>query len=282
MLISKSDLYKGEWLELVFKNRNHNYGAYQLRQTHENVMTRTVSALFITAALFGTVVTVIAHSRPMVEKPPLERIIDVPIPKEKVYDAVKPKELPKPKVAPAAAPKNSAVVPTQVFVTPKPVEDHLAEEIKELDQNKAVGSVEVNGPSTGAVNASPAGEGDPNAKGTGTGDEDANGVRDFATVEVMPEPVGGMGAWNKFLEKNIRYPRIAQENNISGKSFVSFIIEKDGSLSNINIIRKGGNGFDEEAMRVLKLAKAWKPGLQNGQAVRVRYVIPINFQLEEQ
>jgi protein TonB len=59
---------------------------------------------------------------------------------------------------------------------------------------------------------------------------------------------------------------------------VSFIIEKDGTLSNITVLRPAGNGFDEEALRVLKLAKAWKPGMQNGQPVRVRFMLPVNFQ----
>jgi protein TonB len=63
---------------------------------------------------------------------------------------------------------------------------------------------------------------------------------------------------------------------------MSFVIEKDGSLSNIKVERGAGFGFDEEASRVLKLAKAWKPGMQNGQPVRVKYVIPMNFQLADQ
>jgi protein TonB len=63
--------------------------------------------------------------------------------------------------------------------------------------------------------------------------------------------------------------------------FVSFVIEKNGTLSNFVVERPAGNGFDEEALRVLKLAKAWKPGMQSGQPVRVKYVIPINFQLSE-
>jgi protein TonB len=100
-------------------------------------------------------------------------------------------------------------------------------------------------------------------------------------LDVMPEPVGGVSAWAKFLNKNLRFPSAAQEEGISGKVILSFIIEKDGHLSNITVDRPAGHGFNEEALRVLKLAKAWKPGMQNGQPVRVKYSIPINFQLSE-
>jgi protein TonB len=98
----------------------------------------------------------------------------------------------------------------------------------------------------------------------------------------MPEPIGGEKAWAKFLNKNLRFPYEAQQAGVSGRVILSFIIEKDGSLSNIVIERGAGNGFDEEALRVLKLAKAWKPGMQNGLPVRVKYDIPINFQLSSE
>jgi protein TonB len=80
----------------------------------------------------------------------------------------------------------------------------------------------------------------------------------------------------------LRYPPQAQEDGVGGRVYMSFIVEKDGTLSNINVERPAGHGFDEEAARVLKLAKAWKPGMQNGQAVRVKYIIPINFQINDQ
>ena len=97
----------------------------------------------------------------------------------------------------------------------------------------------------------------------------------------MPEPVGGEKAWSKFLNKNLRFPDAAQDERVSGKVYINFIIEKDGSLSNLVVDKAAGHGFDEEALRVLKLAKAWKPGMQNGQPVRVKYTIPINFQISE-
>src|SRR5260370_5699017 len=93
----------------------------------------------------------------------------------------------------------------------------------------------------------------------------------------MPEPYGGAAAWAKFLQKNIHYPAQASEEGKQGKVYLSFIIEKDGQLSNITVIRGVGFGLDEEALRVLRKAPAWKPGIQNHQPVRVKYTIPINF-----
>jgi protein TonB len=93
----------------------------------------------------------------------------------------------------------------------------------------------------------------------------------------MPEPIGGAAAWSKFLMKNMKYPDMAVDQHISGAVWVSFIVEADGKLSNFKILRGAGYGMDEEALRVLKMAPAWKPGIQNGQPVRVSYNIPIRF-----
>jgi protein TonB len=102
---------------------------------------------------------------------------------------------------------------------------------------------------------------------------------DMRVVEVMPEPVGGAAAWSKFLQKNVRFPAPAQEAGVGGRVWLSFIVEKDGSISNITVERGAGYGMDEEAVRVLKLAPAWKPGIQNGHPVRVRFNLPFNFQV---
>ena len=98
-----------------------------------------------------------------------------------------------------------------------------------------------------------------------------------ATIEVQPEPYGGAEAWAKFLQKNIHYPPQAAENGVHGKVFLSFIVETDGHLSNFKVESGVGSGLDEEALRVLKIAPAWRPGIQNGHKVRVQYNIPINF-----
>ena len=96
-------------------------------------------------------------------------------------------------------------------------------------------------------------------------------------LEVMPEPYGGSAAWGKFLQKNMHYPPQASDEGKQGRVWLSFIIERDGHLSNIKVEKGAGYGMDEEALRVLKLAPAWKPGKQHGQPVRVKYNIPVNF-----
>lgn len=89
-----------------------------------------------------------------------------------------------------------------------------------------------------------------------------------------------MIALRDFLSQNLRYPSAAQRSNVQGKVFLSFTIETDGSLSNINVIRGIGFGCDEEALRVMKLMPKWKPGKQSGRAVRVKFNLPIVFMLE--
>lgn len=104
-------------------------------------------------------------------------------------------------------------------------------------------------------------------------------VHDFVSIDTPPSYPGGMQKFYEYLFKNVRYPKEAQENNIQGKVFLSFIVEADGALSGIRVERKLGSGTDEEAVRVLKESPKWKPGLVAGKAVRVKYNIPITFSL---
>lgn len=99
-------------------------------------------------------------------------------------------------------------------------------------------------------------------------------------VEEMPSPQGGYEGFYKYLAKHIEYPRQAIRMDIQGKVFLSFVVEKDGRLSNIKVIRGIGSGCDEEAIRVLQACPAWHPGRQRYKPVRVRMVVPINFTLK--
>jgi periplasmic protein TonB len=101
----------------------------------------------------------------------------------------------------------------------------------------------------------------------------------FTAVETEPSFPGGIEMFYKFLQYNIRYPAKAFEDKIQGKVFVSFTVEKDGSLNNIKVVRALGAGCDEEAVRVMELSPKWKPGVQNGRPVRVQYTMPISFSL---
>lgn len=98
-------------------------------------------------------------------------------------------------------------------------------------------------------------------------------------AEKMPEFVGGEKALYAFLSENVRYPKMALENNVEGKVFVEFIVNSDGTISDVKVLRPAGFGMDEEAKRVIKSMPKWIPGKQGGKEVRVMYVIPINFSL---
>lgn len=99
----------------------------------------------------------------------------------------------------------------------------------------------------------------------------------FTAVEHEPEFPGGMQKFSKFLQNSIRYPAEAHDKNIQGKVFITFVVEKDGSLTDIKVVRGIGGGCDEEAVRVMKLSPKWNPGTQNSHTVRVFYTIPLSF-----
>ena len=102
----------------------------------------------------------------------------------------------------------------------------------------------------------------------------------FQIVEEMPSYPGGEAKLFEYIKKNMKYPQIARESGIKGRVFVSFVVEPDGSVSNVKVLRGIGGGCDEEAMRVVKAMPKWKPGKQRGKAVRVSYMLPVNFQLQ--
>jgi len=102
------------------------------------------------------------------------------------------------------------------------------------------------------------------------------------SVEHVPEYPGGISQFYKFLAKNLRYPAAAKENKTEGRVIVTMVIEKDGSLSQVKVVRGIGDGCDEEAVRLIKLSAPWKPGIQNGTLVRVQYTLPVEFALSGQ
>ncbi len=106
-------------------------------------------------------------------------------------------------------------------------------------------------------------------------------IYSFVAMENPPKFPGGMAKFYKFISQNIKYPDQAKKDSIQGNVFISFVIEKNGSLTNIKVDRKLGYGTDEEAIRVLKLSPNWEPGTQDGKPVRVKYNIPIRFNLDK-
>ena len=103
----------------------------------------------------------------------------------------------------------------------------------------------------------------------------------FVVVESMPEFPGGQQALFKYLSENVKYTVIAQENGIQGRVICQFVVNKDGSIVDVEVVRSGGDpSLDKEAIRVIKSMPKWKPGKQRGKAVRVKYTVPVNFKLQ--
>jgi protein TonB len=112
--------------------------------------------------------------------------------------------------------------------------------------------------------------------------EASNSNEIFTAVEIAPAFPGGLDKFGKFLHDHIRYPAVAKENNVTGRVFIQFVVEKDGSLTDLKILRDPGSGLGDEALRVLKSSPHWTPGIQNGKPVRVQYTVPVNFSLGDQ
>ena len=273
MLISNFNLYKTEWLDLVFDDRNKEYGAYHLRQHYSGNMVRAMLITFSGVGLLFGSTFLFGNHHAIVDQIPKNDTTIVNL------TQVKPPELQHPKPSKLIDPPKAAD-PVKTIENPPPVvtaDDQAKKPVTTAElQNAVSGQQTLNGKDGGNtidIPENPPGDGAPIV------DEK---VYPPGGIDFMPEPIGGASAWAKFLSKNLRFPAAAQEEGISGKVFLSFIIEKDGHLSNITVDKPAGHGFDEEALRVLKLAKAWKPGMQNGQPVRVKYSIPINFQVTQE
>lgn len=270
MLNTKLNLYNPEWLELVFTDRNKKYGAFELRQHYGSTMIRAM-AIGLTTVVAAAVLYNVSIKK-AIEKIPtiiVERVVHL--------NDVKLEKPVEPKLAPS---KPQPPVSTQKYASFVVTNNPITEEPPVITQlTEAIGPTTTKGENTSPVdNVPPVSTGG----GASIAPVDDKTIYNPGTLEFMPEPDGGVAGWTKFLNKNLRFPSQAQEEGKGGRVLVSFVIEKDGHLSDISIQRGAGYGMDEEALRVLKLAKPWKPGKQNGQTVRVRYVIPLNFQINEQ
>ena len=109
---------------------------------------------------------------------------------------------------------------------------------------------------------------------------DEDEVTIFTVVENDPEFPGGMEALYKYLAQNIKYPALARDNGITGRVYVTFVVERDGSIANPKVLKDIGGGCGQEAIRVVKSMPKWTPGKQRGKAVRVQFNLPVNFNLK--
>jgi protein TonB len=268
MLIPKFDLYKSEWLELVFENRNKAYGAYDLRQHYGQTMTKAIVLVVSGFIVSGVALSFIYKVKDVPAELVKTTVVDIKdikvvLPPPPKMDKPLPKQAAPLKVQPSVP---TVVIPTHITDKPVTTEPPVIATL-----TGAIGSVESKGEGKGE-NAPVEGTPSP-----GNGSGVANNVNNNVVVdyaEVSPEPAGGMAGWAKFIQRNLRYP----DTDAQGRVFVSFVVERDGSLSNVKILRSVSPELDAEALRVIRMAPKWKPGKQGGQPVRVQFNIPINFQ----
>lgn len=271
MFGSKLDILNQQWIDVVFSGRNKAYGAYELRKDNGKNTSRALIigvVLFVVILSANTIINMVLHFIPKSkEKIKITNVVLAPPPPvDKVKPPPPPPEPPKPKVDQIKFPP--PVVKPDIEVKEKPP---TIEELKVADP----------GPKTL--------KGDKDAEvvinePVGTSDNkvtEADPNQIFTSVEQVPEFPGGMEGFGRYLSKAIRYPAIAKENGTQGRVILTFVVEKDGSSTDIKVARGIGDGCDEEAVRALKNAPKWKPGIQNGRPVRVQYSIPVSFALSE-
>jgi len=279
MFNSSINVYKTEWLDLVFADRNKNYGAYDLRSKSSSIMTR---ALFIAGGLFLLLAfSPLIYAKIFPEEAVVVEIVK-PVDLTDVVHQMK-KEEPKPEKKPEPAKADPVKVktlalPSKIVVVDK-VDIPEPPSLKEIEK-AVISSVTQDGvEKPNAVIT-------PDSKGTGDGTgiaKDGAGTGEDKEIHLgadeYPEFAGGVKAWSKYMERNLRYPSRAQDEGASGKVYVSFVVEKDGSITDVSVIKGIGFGCDEEAMKVIKKSPLWKPGKNKGIPVRVRYNMAINFQM---
>ncbi|MBK0381566.1 TonB family protein [Pedobacter sp. SD-b] len=272
--MSKLDILNKNWIDIVFAGRNQDYGAYQLRKENNK---STNKAIIIGCLLFS-----LAISSPIIIKYLSGFVPDEPVKKDKLTEVVlaspppidKKLPPPPPPVEPPPPKVDQIKFPPPVVKPDKEVVEEEPPTVKELAKADPGAKTIKGDPNAEIVINTPVGNGPVNQEKT----EDTNEI--FQNVEVLPAFPGGLDAFGKYLGKNLRYPPVAKEAGIQGRVYCQFVVEKDGSLTDIKVVRGIGGGCDEEAIRVLKTSPKWSPGIQNGRPVRVSYTVPIFFQLQ--
>lgn len=277
--MSKIDLISNEWTDLVFEGRNQSYGAYKLRKTtgKRNLWALIIVALAAVLLYLGLQLQRMAEANKKVENTQAVELAKLNT--EKKEAKVEKKEIIRQEPEKVVEQVKSSVK----FTAPIIKKD---EEVKEEDEikldevqksDKAVGAftVEGNDEVGGAVLK---------AKEDIAAPEPPKHVVEetkiFTVVEQMPMFPGGDGALMSYLSSNIHYPTVAAENGVQGRVVVGFVVERDGSITDVNVLRSVDPSLDREAMRVVKSMPKWTPGKQNGSAVRVKYQVPVTFRLQ--
>jgi TonB family C-terminal domain len=248
-----------EWCNIIFEGKNQEYGAFAIR-THATE--EKFKSLFITLLIAFTIASI-----PLLKKKPVLPTDDSK--SNTPTTLAPPPDVPKDPIKPEpqeVIPRRASMAFTQPVVSDNSETDgpSMAEL---LNTKRIIGGTTY--------------DGDPNADLTDLMPPDVTGDRKkdtiFKYIEKMPQFPGGDVALAHFLQKNLRYPMVAQANDISGKVYAQFVVDKTGAISDIKIVRGLDESCNEETIRILKLMPKWNPGMQNNKAVAVYFTLPIHF-----
>ena len=278
--MAKIDLISNEWADLVFQGRNKVYGAYQLRRgtSKRNI----VSMIFVAAVAAVAYLGLAAYnSYQEAQKAKFEAEMEASLLDAKKEAKVEKKtETPKVEQVQKVEKVKSSIAFTPPVIK-KDSEVKPEEEMKTQDELKetktAIGAFDVKGndESGGTVLKAVEEIATPEPP-----KQEAEQNKVFDVVEQQPQFPGGMGALNQWLGSNIKYPAMAAENGIEGRVIVQFVVERDGSITDVKVVRGVDPSLDKEASRVVRAMPRWIPGKQNGSAVRVKYNVPVAFRLQ--
>ena len=277
--MSKVDLIDNNWVDLVFEGRNKEYGAYVLRK---DTGKRNLKSMLIVFAAIIAIMAAVAAKVAIENAFPKKVAMETDVELSKLAQK---KEAKVEKKAPVKVEEQKVVekVKSSVKFTPpvikkdedvKPEEELKSQE--DLNKTKtAIGSFDVKGNDEAGGEVLKAKE--VIAQPEPPKEEE---TKVFDVVEVMPSFPGGQAALFEWLSKNIKYPVVAEENGVQGRVIVTFVVERNGSITDVQVVKSVDPSLDKEAVRVVKAMPHWIPGKQNGSAVRVKFTVPVTFRLQ--
>jgi len=260
--------------DVVFEGRNQAYGAFQLRRSYQRHLGAALTITVVACSLLLLLPLAIRYFAPVPPPPAARPSLPASLLKPQIYAMPTAKPVLSAALHPAIAVRAHSVIRTQIA---------RDSEVKPTAEPTLPPDVGPTGPATpGAANTTGAGAapGLPAPGPDSAMPAPAAAPLPVLTAEVMPDFVGGRTALQRYLQKHLRFPAAARAAQVSGRVFVSFVVQTDGSIGEVQVLKGLGYGTDEAAARVVREMPAWTPGLQNRHAVPVRFTLPITFQFE--
>ncbi|MFT4169231.1 MAG: energy transducer TonB [Dysgonomonas sp.] len=266
-----------DWCDLVFEGKNKTYGAYALRRSSSKRHTIAFGVIILFVGVVSALPSFLQAVQPNKDKIAMDDVIKISdIELEKKLEQ---QEVIKQEIAPPPLPTRAAIQFTPPTITADANVDENREmhTQEELNENRTL-QISIADNLNGST-ASDAVSLEDLANNRIVIQEDEPNKR-FEHVEQMPQFPGGEAELMKYINNNIKYPPIAAENGIEGRVVVRFVVEKNGKVSDINILRSVDPSLDKEAARVIRSMPTWIPGMQNGRNVAVYYTLPVLFKLQ--